>query len=127
MLKPLCTLLMTVIMSVALAQPTSDSKTSKVGGEDLKKLVTGATFRGDNGKFIFRHTYKADGTLDGGSSYSGGDGRERAWDTGKWRIEGDTVCTRFQKWSSQETCREIERVSGNTYRYVGESYTITIR
>ena len=126
MLKYICTISSAFLAFSVLAQTPESGQTHKVTGTELSKLITGATIRGDNGKFIFRHTYKKDGTLDGGSSYSGGDGSERAWDTGTWRLDGDRVCARFQKWDKQENCREIERVGDGRYRYVGARYTVTI-
>lgn len=74
MLKQLCATLFMLFTYSVLAQTPDPALAQKVTGEELRKLISGATLRGDNGKFIFRHTYKKDGTLDGGSSYSGGDG-----------------------------------------------------
>ncbi len=114
----------------AVQQPASDSSSSqaaqKLTGEELKKLIEGATVRGVNEQYFFRHTYKKDGTLEGGSSRSRRIGEERAWDQGTWRVDGDRLCVHWRSWDNQERCREVERADGGLYRNVGTRHTFTI-
>jgi hypothetical protein len=127
-------LLMVFISAPVMAQqqpvaPEQQQPTKPVGrkltGEEVKKLIP-MTLKGDDGQYIYRHTFKEGGKLDGGSSFSGGSGQERAWDSGTWRIVGDDLCRKFDRWDSQERCRAIEVLPNGLYRNLGGRSTFTI-
>jgi hypothetical protein len=115
------------LIVVAPQQAQSQTGPRKLSGDEVMKLVSDGKIEGDNGKFIFTNWLKPDGTLAGESCYSGTGCREQGRDSGTWRISGDALCLKFQRWGDgRETCRDIEALEGNKYRYIGAKYTITI-
>lgn len=119
------------LFSIAVAAPQQaqgQAGPRKLTGDEVKNLVPNAKIQGDNGKFIFTHWLKSDGMVSGESCYSGTGCREQGRDSGTWRISGDALCLKFQRWGEgREVCREIESLDSGEYRYIGAAFTITIK
>jgi hypothetical protein len=65
----------------------------------------------------FSTTYSPNGTVQG-KSVSLGYPPHDIWDTGTWRINGNTLCQTWNRWrDGQESCASLTAIGAGTYRY----------
>jgi len=84
---------------------------NRLTGEEIKSLLFGSTITG----YIFYPQQYWMNFKKGGEITWRGPGSIPS-DTGKWRIEGDTMCRQFEKkWWGAEYCGTVFRYPGGTY------------
>ncbi len=86
-----------------------------VTGDALKALVTGKTFRAQPASGPgWKVQYRDNGYvyLDVSNGYR---------DSGKWRVEGSTLCAEWQRLSNKFPCNEVREMSPGTLMLLRES------
>ncbi len=90
-------------------------KENQLSGKEIESLLFGSTTTGPNRLDMDDGQYwLVDRKKNGDSSYRGPE--PIPFDTGKSRIEGDTVCQQYQKsWQGLEYCSTVFKNPGGTY------------
>jgi hypothetical protein len=109
------------MLAAGLALPTAAAlaETQSLGGDELKKAISGKTVFLNVSGFELPIKYAANGRMSAkmgtvAASFSRGDGSS---DTGKWWVDGDQLCQQWRVWmDSKSYCYKLTR-NGSTVRW----------
>lgn len=109
--------------SAAFANETDGSGARKLGGAEIRQKVSGnriylaAPLGGE-----FPLFYRADGQVDGSGEALGIGRWIRPTDSGKWWVQGDRLCQRWQVWYDGKTmCFTLTDLGNGRLRWVQDN------
>jgi hypothetical protein len=107
-------------LTLVTSAGAADAKSTALGGDTLRKVVSGKTVILKISGFDLPIRYAASGTMTGrmsmmAASLSGGG----ATDSGKWWIADDQLCQRWTSWMDAKTyCYRLSATGSSSVRWV---------
>ncbi|WP_439571982.1 hypothetical protein [Phreatobacter sp.] len=112
-----------VVSAAAAAAPLTAAHANPMSGEDIRRDIAGRNiflatpFGGE-----FPLNYRPGGRVDGDGEALGLGRWLAPRDTGRWWIDGDRLCQRFQRWYDGATsCFRLTRTGPNALRWLRDN------